>query len=554
MLFNADHVDDFVERCLRGRPATLRVPAHRMDFIPGGPVLVVSFEPAATGKVDLDAPRPAWAQALVRERGHSLLGVKRETTNWYRTPELHALFLALKRAGFFVGFEKVLFCGPSMGGYAALAFASAAPGCTVLAFHPQTTLAPGLVWFDQRFAGDRAALWQGNFVDGADGARAAQRVYVCYDPYQIKDRLHAERLPRENLVRLRLPFAGHATSQALHTLGLLGHVIDGALAQTLDEPEFRRMALARDRLADYHCRLAERGRWLPRRQRHLARALDLQPGHVRASLLDRVLCAGSPLTAAHAPARVRKTSRWPAGLVTVPGAPLAYLGIPQSGQKPIERLLLQTALGTSSECSMDAGNHPLLLRGGGTDEAARALIERQLDLGALVFTFVRDPGRRIYACLCAILSQQVSPVFQAVRDALLQDWGVRVALPGQALPLEQQRENFEAFVAFVEANLAGATTVPRRPHWCPQAPMLDHYRKFLRIDVVGRVENFTADMAQVLHRAGVRRIPDLTKSPHHKSAHHRFEEVASVSALTRIGELFELDYVRFNYQLPATSA
>lgn len=560
MLFNADQVDGFVERCLRRRPVTMRVPAHRLDFLPAGPVLVVSFEPAAAGRVDLEATRPAWAQALVRERGHTLLGVKREITNWYRSAELHRAFRALQAGGFFRDYQRVLFCGPSMGGYAALAFAASAPGCTVLALHPQSTLAPDRVWFDQRFAGAGAAAWQGDFVDGVDGAAVAARVYACYDPYQVKDRLHAQRLPSANLVRLRLPFVGHKTSQALHALGLLGPVLDGALDHSLDEAGFRRLARAREGLADYHCRLAERGRWAPRRQRHLARALTLQPDHPRAALLRRVwggalgaaiegdvVAAGSEDTVPQ-PAR---PMRWPAGVVTVPELPLVYLGVPQAAQDSIHNLLLYTATGRAAGRPRDALHHPALRRGRDPDPATHALITRQLNLGALVFTFVRDPGRRAYACFNAVLAPDAPPVYAAVREALQRDWGLRLPPPGEPPALSLRQENFAAFLRFVQANLAGDTALPRNPHWCPQAPLLAHYRKFLKIDIVGRVENFKADMAQVLHKAGVHRIPNLTQPCCRGLATaDRFEDMLSDNVQACIVKLYEPDYLSFKYPQP----
>jgi hypothetical protein len=112
--------------------------------------------------------------------------------------------------------------------------------------HPQSTMAPDKVWFDQRFAGERASRWQGDLVDGAEGAALARRVYVCYDPWQIKDRLHAQRLPAHNRVDLRLPYVGHATAQALQALGLLGQVVDQALAGTLMREAFADSAPAGD--------------------------------------------------------------------------------------------------------------------------------------------------------------------------------------------------------------------------------------------------------------------------------------------------------------------
>jgi hypothetical protein len=556
-------IEDFVARCLAREPAVLRFHGHQVDFVPGGAALVATFEPATVGKLEPDLGRPAWGQAFVLQRGHSLLGVKRETTGWYRSPALHRLFRALQAAGFFGGFERVMLYGASMGGYAALAFAAAAPGCTVLALNPQSTLAPDRVWFDQRFAGDRAALWQGDFVDGADGAAQAGRVYVCYDPYQVKDRLHVQRLPAPHRVDLRLPFAGHTTAQALNLLGLLGTVFDGALDGTLDATGFRALARARVCLADYHCRLAERGVWPPRRQRTLARALAIDPAHPRALLLQRSFEAAAapppvpappPEAGAPAPARPR-LPRWPMGIVTAARVPLVYLNLPKSASTTIQNHLLYIATGAYAAQPQAIHQHAGLRRSREDSDETHALIGRQIDEGALVFTFVRDPGRRAYACFNEKIMHGGPQSFLAIRHTLERDWGLRPPGPDEAPSLVLQRENFAAFLRFVAANLAGDTDIRRDPHWCPQGPMLVHYRKTLKIDMVGKVERFAADMAQVLHKAGVRRIPDVQYRPwRHAPAPFSFDEVLTPDLQAQLDQIYGADYRHLGYRCdePAT--
>ena len=558
----------FVERCEARRPASLRLGKHQVDFLPGGPVLAVTFEPAALGKAGADLQRPAWGQSFLQQRGHAVLGVKRVVTDWYRNPALHEVFRGLQEAGWFARFERVIFYGPSMGGYAALAFAACAPGCTVLALNPQSSLAPERVWFDQRFAGPRAGAWTGDFVDGIDGAAVAGRVYVCYDPYQVKDRLHAERLPSHNRVNLRLPFAGHTTAQTLSALGLLGTVFDQALEGTLDEAAFRAMARKRSQLADYHCRLAERGVWMPRRLRELERTLALDPPHPRAGLLrplwtavERAAAPRAPVMpapppegrvegqGAAAPPRVR---RWPMGIVTAARIPLVYLNVPKSAGTTIQNHLLYIANGRYAEDPQSIHQHPGLRRSREDSDETHALIERQLAEGALVFTFVRDPGRRAYACFNEKIMQGGRNSFVAIRQALERDWGLRPPPSGEPPSLERQRENFAAFLRFVQANLAGDTAIRRDPHWCPQGPMLVQYRQHLKIHVVGKVENFAADMALVLHKAGVRRVPDVQWRPwRHGPAPFSFEQVLTPELQALLDALYEPDYRHLGYRAGA---
>jgi hypothetical protein len=559
----------FVERCRARHAASIRLGKHQVDFLPGGPVLAVTFEPAALGKAGTDLERPVWGQTFLQRRGHAVLGVKRVATDWYRSPELHRLFRSLQADGWFGRFERVIFYGPSMGGYAALAFAACVPGCTVLALNPQSSLAPDRIWFDQRFAGPRAGAWSGDFVDGVDGAAVAQRVYVCYDPYQIKDRLHAERLPAHNRVNLRLPFVGHTTAQTLNALGLLGTVFDQALAGTLDEEGFRAMARKRIQLADYHCRLAERGVWPPRRLREIERTLAIDAIHERATLL-RPLWTGSdpmmelPAMAPATPAAgegaepagesppAAATRRWPMGVVTAQRVPLVYLNLPKSASTTIQNHLLYIAEGRHADNPQAIHQHPGLRRSREDSDETHALIGRQLSEGALVFTFVRDPGRRAYACFHEKIMQVGRHSFVAIRQALERNWGLRPPAAEEAPSLERQRENFAAFLRFVAANLAGETDIRRDPHWCPQGPMLVQYRKHFKIDVVGKVENFAADMALVLHKAGVRRIPDVQWRPWlNEPAPFSFDEVLTPELQALLDGLYDSDYRHLGYRARA---
>lgn len=551
----------FLRSCLAGQAASVRLVDHQIDFLPGGRVLVVTFEPIAVGNADSDLSRPVWGQAFLQRRGHTILGVKRVTSDWYRNGALHRVFRALQRVDWFGRFDQTVFYGPSMGGYAALAFSACAPGSTVLALNPQSTLAPDRVWFDQRFAGPRAACWEGDFVDGVDGAAVARRVYVCYDPYHTKDRQQVERLPTHNRVNLRLPFVGHTTAQALNSLGLLGAVFDGALQGTLDEAAFRRLARARRKSADYHVRLAERGLWMPRRLRCLARGLAIDPQHARGAALQRRWKAETPVDPiaslskgpAGTPLPMRGAGfRWPTGVVTVARVPLVYLHLPKCASTTIQNHLLYLSTGAYAAKPQDIHKHPDLRRSREENDQAHELITRQVNEGAFVFTFVRDPGIRAYACFNEKILLGTKHSFAAIRRVLVRDWGLRLPSPGSSPSLQQQRDNFAAFLRFVEANLAGDTAVRRDPHWCPQGPMLLHYRQHLKIEQIGKVEDFAADMALILHRASVRRTPDLTRLPwRHPTAAFSFEEVLTPDLQAQLDRLYESDYIDLGYRVAA---
>ena len=191
-----------------------------------------------------DAPAPAypWAFGLVDEAGYSHLGVMMNRRNdWFRQPDLDAYMKRLQGEGFFAGFRRVIFYGSSMGGYGALAFAPLAPGATVVAFVPQTSLDPRVVPFETRYRpGFARGQWAiGGFSDGANGARSAERIVVFADPWHPQDRAHVERLPQDTLVWAQCPWTGHDAARVMKHMGLLKPAVLAAWDGTLTEEGFR---------------------------------------------------------------------------------------------------------------------------------------------------------------------------------------------------------------------------------------------------------------------------------------------------------------------------
>ena len=72
--------------------------------------------------------------------GCSVLGVMCRSRNWFRDVSVHDGFERLRDSGFFDQFDDVLFYGASQGGFGALTYSRCAPGSSVLAIAPQTTL------------------------------------------------------------------------------------------------------------------------------------------------------------------------------------------------------------------------------------------------------------------------------------------------------------------------------------------------------------------------------------------------------------------------------
>jgi hypothetical protein len=216
--------------------------------------LVVTFDNLASDR-EKDHRYP-WGHAFLTAAGWDVLGIMALRWDWFRHADLWDFFDGLRATGFFAGYEHVAFYGASMGGYGALTFAPAAPGCTVMAFAPQSSLDRVIVPFEKRYQvlGD----WAGRYGDAADGVRAARRAYIAFDPRMKPDLAHFRRLDGPNVVPLQMPGVGHKVPPALQRMGILKPVALAALEGTLELPAFRHLYRARRQSIPWVIGLLER--------------------------------------------------------------------------------------------------------------------------------------------------------------------------------------------------------------------------------------------------------------------------------------------------------
>ncbi|MDZ7710278.1 MAG: hypothetical protein U5K36_09580 [Roseovarius sp.] len=215
-----------------------RLENHAVTCIRRDPArLVVTFDNLSNVN-DLSPAREPWAYRFVRDNGCSHLSVMARRKDWYRCPQLIAHLEKLADDGLFAEFAQVWLTGTSMGGFAALAFASLAPGATVIAFNPQTTLDETLVPWEERFGMGRARDWSLPHSDAAFEIDEAARVFVLFDPFFPPDRRHVDRLEGENVTRLKTWCSGHFSPVFLQRANLLKPVMQHALDGTLTPAVF----------------------------------------------------------------------------------------------------------------------------------------------------------------------------------------------------------------------------------------------------------------------------------------------------------------------------
>jgi tetratricopeptide (TPR) repeat protein len=134
--------------------------------------------------------------------------------------------------------------GSSMGGYAAIRFASAIGAQAVLALSPQYSVDPRVIRSEDRWIEDQRRI---EFLPEVERRiEYAGRIVIAYDPESTLDRLHAERIAAEVAIDpLPLPFAGHPAGTYLLETGLLRPLVRQTLSGELDSAAFTREAKRR---------------------------------------------------------------------------------------------------------------------------------------------------------------------------------------------------------------------------------------------------------------------------------------------------------------------
>lgn len=229
--------------------------AHAALFIDETPTLLVSFETAESMGTAEDAVPLAFD--LAEDAGWSLLSVLCEGDTWFRDPRVYGYFDRLVDDGFFEDFDRVVFYGAGMCGYAAAAFSVAAPGATVITICPQATLDPRVTEWDPRFAQHRRLSFTDRYGYAPDMLEAANHAFILYDPDVSLDSVHAALFTRPNVTKLRCRWLNGSVEADLVKMGVLAEMLDAACEGHLTEEIFHQLYRARRDYKPYLRRLME---------------------------------------------------------------------------------------------------------------------------------------------------------------------------------------------------------------------------------------------------------------------------------------------------------
>lgn len=239
---------------------------HWAFFEDAGPQLIVTFE-TMQNLLATEGQMPA-CHSIVQANGWSHLCIIADGETFYRDPAVYAHFDRLVDDAFFEDFDQVLFYGHgTMGGYAACAFAVAAPGANVLALNPRATFDPAETSWDRR---DRAAR-RLNFTDrygyAPDMLEGAGKVVVIHDTIRREEAMHRALFRAPWITRLATPFLGNRIEWGLRHMGLLPELVARAMDGTVTADWFAGVWRKRRDFAPYLRAILEHAE-AQRRRRH----------------------------------------------------------------------------------------------------------------------------------------------------------------------------------------------------------------------------------------------------------------------------------------------
>lgn len=219
-------------------------PEHTALFVERGKTLVVTFE-NLDHIYDRKDDRMPWGYGFVVSRGWSTLGLMAHGWTWYRDEQVFDFFDRLRDEGFFDRFDKVVFYGASMGGYAASIFSAAAPGATVVTISPQATLDREIAPWEARYHKAWRRDFSGRYAYAPDMVAEATDVHIFYDPRMAADAMHASLFRGENIRKYRCRFLGHRIASLWISLDLLKPVVEGCVTGELTSETFYKWMRAR---------------------------------------------------------------------------------------------------------------------------------------------------------------------------------------------------------------------------------------------------------------------------------------------------------------------
>lgn len=248
------------------------------------------------------------------------------------------------------------------------------------------------------------------------------------------------------------------------------------------------------------------------------------------------------------------------GVIASAHYPLVYVNIPKTGCTSIKCLLYYIDNNKYPEdpnyIHRDIRKGLALISKNNPD-----LLFERIRQSKFIFTFVREPLRRVYSCFMEKIFFIHKFSFSAVREILIKDYNFNLPDPITIQKIVSagwdntdygtkiHRHNFKLFLRFVEKNLNGGTpNIRKDAHWAIQSDMLITFQKNIAVDFVGRLETFAEDFAFVIKKVQYDGDIDINRKFNEgPSFYIKLDDILDDEIIDISQRIYEKDYKFFRY-------
>lgn len=212
---------------------------HFGFFVDEGTSLLVTFD--TLGNILAQPDQLPWAYQQAKANGWSLLTLIADGETWFRDPAVYAFFDRQVEDAFFEDFDRVVFYGSGMGGYAACAYSVAAPGAQVLALNPRATLDPAQTRWDNRSRVASRLDFTSRYGYAPDMLEGCAHATLIHDPVIAAEAMQAALFRAPYITRLSARNMGDALEAHFIATGILPTLIERAMAADLTAQNFSQL-------------------------------------------------------------------------------------------------------------------------------------------------------------------------------------------------------------------------------------------------------------------------------------------------------------------------
>lgn len=238
-------------------------------------------------------------------------------------------------------------------------------------------------------------------------------------------------------------------------------------------------------------------------------------------------------------------------LRTIPGIsckrhPIVYCSLPKSGCTTIKNLMYYMDNGVRYPDPLGIHADPdalLWAKSADQDAYVQALKRRKI-----VFTFVREPFARAYSAFNEKIFHQYAYSFPRFRNLLIMEYGAVFPDPGRPYSIPLHADNFMRFLTFVQDGMREGARVKWDPHWAPQSQLIGMFRRYIDIDLIGRLECFAPAMTYVARMGQVSgeidfsaRLNEGPKPP------YTLQQIMTPGIYTLLSDIYKEDLANFGY-------